>query len=620
MISGKLKEGVSFDRVLDSIRDSEVNSDITPRVLLLDRKDMHNIIRDFNIKYATKRHQNDAISVKLWVEEMTKLGQDSPVLLYKGQNESGHNLDKEDFALILMTEFQAQQLAQFGKNKICIDGTHGTNAYDFQLYTLVTIDEFGSGCPVAFCFSNRADETIFKVFFNAIRSRVGVINAEVFMSDDAPAFYNAWTTIMGSVSHKLLCTWHVDKNWRQNLNKIKGNTEKKALVYKTLRVLLQLTDINDFILYLEQVLKDLLEDSDTREFGEYFLRNYYNRPNSWAYCYRQGLGINTNMYLESLHKILKYIYLEGRKVKRLDKSINAVMKLARDSFFKRLIRLSKNSPSEKTKKINESHRISQSIKLEDIKIIEEQKEWIITSSSNSLQEYQIVKAQETCDVLCLMCKECNICYHTYKCSCVDNLIKMNICKHIHACAREFSMIPAFNSATVDDTNNYQIENLMEMKRLNVDIDSKNNINLVNKTELLLSLVSTVSLSDDNNLAIEKQLDRLIESVNKAKFINLDTKESINVNKKIDKQARLCKGKNKNAKDVEQIDNVSTMSRSDVNNTNNIHFYSTKKKQQKRQDIIKKPSVSETNAILSGLCDENSKTINIHQTFDHTYSK
>lgn len=69
-------------------------------------------------------------------------------------------LDINDFALIIMTFFQAQQLVQFGNNKICIDGTHGTNNYDFQLYTLLTADEFSSASSVAF---NRADETIFKV-------------------------------------------------------------------------------------------------------------------------------------------------------------------------------------------------------------------------------------------------------------------------------------------------------------------------------------------------------------------------------------------------------------------------------------------------------------------------
>jgi len=75
------------------------------------------------------------------------------------------------------------------------NATHGTNAYDIQLYTLLTVDEFGSGCPVACCFSNRSDELIFRQFFNVVKSKVGQIQSKVFMSDDAPAFYNAWSSV-----------------------------------------------------------------------------------------------------------------------------------------------------------------------------------------------------------------------------------------------------------------------------------------------------------------------------------------------------------------------------------------------------------------------------------------
>jgi hypothetical protein len=88
-------------------------------------------------------------------------------------------LSKHDFALILMTKFQQETLQNFGRDKICVDGTHGTNAYDIQLYTVVTIDEFGSGCPVAFCLSNRSDELIFQLFFEKIKFNVGVIDCKM---------------------------------------------------------------------------------------------------------------------------------------------------------------------------------------------------------------------------------------------------------------------------------------------------------------------------------------------------------------------------------------------------------------------------------------------------------
>lgn len=29
---------------------------------------------------------------------------------------------------------------------------------------------------------------------------------------------------------------------------------------------------------------------------------------------------------------------------------------------------------------------------------------------------------------------CHICIYSYKCTCLNNLINYNICKHIHACA------------------------------------------------------------------------------------------------------------------------------------------------------------------------------------------
>ncbi|CAI6356419.1 unnamed protein product [Macrosiphum euphorbiae] len=72
IIAEKLKEGVTFNRVLDAIREAEISPDTFNRSCLLERQDSYNIARDFNIDYATKRDSKDSISVKLWVTE-TKL-------------------------------------------------------------------------------------------------------------------------------------------------------------------------------------------------------------------------------------------------------------------------------------------------------------------------------------------------------------------------------------------------------------------------------------------------------------------------------------------------------------------------------------------------------------------
>jgi hypothetical protein len=33
------------------------------------------------------------------------------------------------------------------------------------------------------------------------------------MTDDDPKYFNAWVNVMGNKLRKLLCTWHVIKNW-----------------------------------------------------------------------------------------------------------------------------------------------------------------------------------------------------------------------------------------------------------------------------------------------------------------------------------------------------------------------------------------------------------------------
>ena len=39
-----------------------------------------------------------------------------------------------------------------------MDGTHGTNGYDFLPISVLVINEFGEGFPVARCLSNRQDQ------------------------------------------------------------------------------------------------------------------------------------------------------------------------------------------------------------------------------------------------------------------------------------------------------------------------------------------------------------------------------------------------------------------------------------------------------------------------------
>lgn len=296
-------------RVLNDIRETVVGTDFN-RIHLLEKRDLYNIKRDYNINnYSTKRHQNDFISVQMWVEQMKqKEGEKNPILYFKNQGleDSESHLTKNDFFLVIMTNLQAEMLQQFGNDKICIDGTHGLNSYSFQLYSLLVVDEYDNGFPVAFCFSNKSDTATYKLFFESIKCTVGIIKPSIFMSDDEPAFYNAWSLVMGQVPKQLLCTWHVLRNWSKNLTKIKSS-DKKVLVFKTLKALLYETDESKFYKELAVINDHLINDEETIDFGEYFKTTYLSRIEKWALFNRKHIGINTNMYLEVCIKILNIV-------------------------------------------------------------------------------------------------------------------------------------------------------------------------------------------------------------------------------------------------------------------------------------------------------------------------
>ncbi|XP_022192257.2 uncharacterized protein LOC111050269 [Nilaparvata lugens] len=448
-LARRLQDGVPFQDIIDDMRLDGLDND--PRVLLLAKKDLHNVVNSYNIAYQMKSGQENGMSVTLSFEEMNQLGEYSPVIFFKQQGDYHPKLDPDDVLLILMTTFQANQILKFDSTRIFVDAFQASGGYDFNLTTLLTVDEFGACYPVAYCFSNKSKENQITLFFEAIKEKVGTVSCNTFMYDDTSVFYDAWCKVMGSPEHKLLNSWHLFKIWRKNMSTIGGGEKKKMSVFQTLKALLNCSTEDLFQDLLTQTVTNLLNDPDTAQFGEYFFEYYACRPEQWALCYRTDMGINTNKYLESFHRLLKDVYAEGKKAKCVDKSITAVMRMARDSLFKRSIKLSNRSAYTRFVQINESHKASEDMAPSAFTVIEEGQAWSVNSSS-----YVINKCQAICEEPnCSTCPLCNICIHSFKCTCTENVIKMNICKHIHACCRVFELTsPPFSVIcdTVVDVN------------------------------------------------------------------------------------------------------------------------------------------------------------------------
>lgn len=86
-------------------------------------------------------------------------------------------------------------LKKFGTDVITFHGTHGVS-YDLQLYTIMVLDEVRQDFLCCFIISNRRDEEIVSFAFVNVKKIVGAIHSQVFMSNMATHFYNAWEIFM----------------------------------------------------------------------------------------------------------------------------------------------------------------------------------------------------------------------------------------------------------------------------------------------------------------------------------------------------------------------------------------------------------------------------------------
>lgn len=456
---------------------------------------------------------------------------------------------------------------------LCIDGTHGLNNYNFELHTLLIIDDIREGFPCAFLLSSISDTYVFTLFFNKIKIKTGLLSPDVFMSDLAESYFNAWLQVMGNPGKRLFCTWHIDRAWRTNLVKIKSK-EKQVLIYKQLRTLLQERDTIAFDRMLDQFCNNL-SDPDTTDFMIYFKNNYQINCRNWAYCYRLHSGLNTNMHLERMHRTIKYVYLGGKKVKRLDKGITALMRFIRNKLIDRLIIINKGKISDKLKNIRERHK---NVKNMNPSIVSTEHGWEILSSTSS-EIYLIQEVRESCTCQ-LICSECKICIHKYCCSCLDSSIKFNMCKHIHLLSQYKKENDKYASSMMAIATNDTMKD-----EDNLYCDKKND-----ESEIILSQLSK---KQKTHLSVQKSQVNIMAKFQQILYGDMSTEKLDIIEKMVDSLPPTLAATD-HFKDVV----LPSCNKQIVHNENIIsqrRLWSTKKKM-KKTNRIKKPTKMEAEKI------------------------
>lgn len=149
------------------------------------------------------------------------------------------------------------------------------------------------------------------------------------------------------------------------------------------------------------------------------------------------------MYLESMHKTLKYCVYEKKVIRRLDHSIFLVTVLFNDIYGDYLQKSCKPSSNKKTAAIFKNHQLS----LKSAKDFTVEKdpdlEGLIVKDLNSSCDYKISLSETRSHECYLACVQCGFCLHTFKCSCRENISKGQFCIHLHMLSSVPSLLPNF---------------------------------------------------------------------------------------------------------------------------------------------------------------------------------
>eukprot|EP00112_Aurelia_sp_Birch-Aquarium-sp1_P025985 Seg8946.1 transcript_id=Seg8946.1/GoldUCD/mRNA.D3Y31 product="hypothetical protein" protein_id=Seg8946.1/GoldUCD/D3Y31 len=152
------------------------------------------------------------------------------------------------------------------------------------------------------------------------------------MSDVANNFFNAWVANFSRPEKKLLCAWHINKNWRKGLRMHIRAKDDMAEVYAALKTMQMEDDESNFRKLLQEFCT-WCEKSYSR-FHEYFVEIYVKNKEQWTLCFRAETGINTNMTTEAFHNVLKGLYFQRKQNRRVDHLLCKLLKIAQDKVLK----------------------------------------------------------------------------------------------------------------------------------------------------------------------------------------------------------------------------------------------------------------------------------------------
>jgi len=296
------------------------------------------------LRLESRYHENDITSV----EKMASM----PEFHFLFLVDEGEG-DNRKYCVGICTDFQAAMLTKFGES-IFLDTVHSVTSTGLYQLTIVVVDEFGKGLPVAFCMSNRETGEVWKLFLEKAFERAGRdISNTVVMSDCCVTIRSVCRELC--VKKHFLCWFHMMQAIDRNLGSFSRGKEKSRTleqIKNKIRDLQKIKDkdtykirLHDFYTWLEtnknvqkyltapQSFTDISGKKITasKAFRYYFDKTWDHNDtcDMWVAYGRRDDEMNqlvwhghaTNNVIESYFNQQKYRFAHSRKAGRLDQHI-----------------------------------------------------------------------------------------------------------------------------------------------------------------------------------------------------------------------------------------------------------------------------------------------------------
>ncbi|CEG67520.1 hypothetical protein RMATCC62417_03936 [Rhizopus microsporus] len=260
-------------------------------------------------------------SVGLWLEEL------------KGKSYSAfkHSTFENDFTFGFSSPWQKQLL--LNSTMVCLDATHCVSHIQRGIMHTIVVRHpaTGTGCPVAYMFTEDQSMAAVSVFLSFVKNDIGVTTLEKITIDISTTEHAAVTAVYPEAVVQW-CLFHVRCAWMGKIRELIKfepsalNNQVRRAIIADLKAMMWEKNRETFLLSL---LAFNMKYSIHTSFLNYMERNYLNREKfvHWPAAFQPQIFSNmeTNNFIESWHNQLKTVYLGRKRNRRVDRFISVLV-------------------------------------------------------------------------------------------------------------------------------------------------------------------------------------------------------------------------------------------------------------------------------------------------------